>query len=929
MTIDPIGRLLHLTGHTPRAVLVAAAAAALLPAAVHAQDDGPLMASASRDEAIVERPSLEAAERSGEIVLDGVLDEDAWEAAQPYSGFIQQRPVEGAPAEEDTEVRVLFDEEAVWIGARLFDSEPDEIVDRLVRRDSHGQFDMFMVELDPNLDRLTGYIFTVNAANVQGDGYFYDDRRMDGAWDAVWASEVKLHEGGWTVEMRIPLSQIRYEASEEPQTWGINFRRQRIASNETTYFSLVSQLREGIVSQMGTLEGVHVERPSRRLEALPYVVSSLHTGPSTDGDPFFDGSSTGGRVGVDLSYGLGAAFTLDAAINPDFGQVEADPAVINLSAFETFFQERRPFFVEDARIFDFGLSGHRNQLFYSRRIGRSPHGGAPSGTTFEDVPDNATILGAAKLAGRTTGGLSIGAMAAVTDAEEGRGLFSETGQVEKFLVEPRSEFGVVSLQQDFNEGTSQVRGIVSAMRRDLPGDESFDFLTSSSVNAGLRFEHQWNDREWALWGFFAGSHVRGSERAIQRIQRASNHYFQRPDATRLEVDSTATSLTGAEWRLQFERRSGEHWTGAIWAAEVTKGFEINDVGFSQTAERLDGGARIAYREIVPGDLFRSYDISFSNYHNWSHEALDDAFSLDSWHNARLRGSYNLRANAQFLNYWRVRGNVSYSPRAMSRSATRGGPMMVDPGSTRYSLNIDSDSRKDVSYGLDLELRDDHQGIGGQRQIRGQIRIRPSDNLQLSLHPSFEIRKSSTQYVTATDVLTWEPTFGTRYVFSDLERRSFSMVTRLDWTFSPTLSLQLFAQPLLSSGDFLGYKQLEASQSFDFIRFREGTAGEVDGQVICSGGSICEVDGRQHVDFDGDGAADYSFADRDFNVRSLVGNAVLRWEYRPGSTVFLVWQRRQVGRASTGDFDFNRDARALFDAPADNRFIIKVNYWLGL
>jgi hypothetical protein len=907
--------------------VVALTGAPSLAAAQSSLDDGstdggdaPVAPTAVRVEA------LDANRDLGPIAIDGRLDEPDWDGARIFTGFTQGEPVEGASAEHDTEVRVLFGDEAIWVAARMYDTEPEAIVDRLGRRDSHGQWDLFVVQLDPNQDRLTGYLFGVSAANVQSDAYLYDDTRMDAAWDAVWSSAVQIDEHGWTVELRIPLSQIRYEASAGEQVWGMNFSRSRTASNEQTYYSLVSKTREGRVSQMAEVDGILVSRPSRRVEALPYVVQSLHRGPSTPGDPFFDGSDMGGRFGLDLSYGLGAAFTLDATINPDFGQVEADPAVINLTAFETFFEERRPFFVEDARVFDFSLSGHRDQLFYSRRVGRAPHGGAPAGAEFELVPDNATILGAAKLSGRTSGGLSVGAMAAVTGDEFGEGLFDDGTQAE-FLVEPRSEYGVFSLAQDFNEGASQVRGIATAMRRELPGDGAFDWLPSSAFNGGARFQHQWADRTYAVNGFLTASHVRGSPEAMTRLQRASNHYFQRPDATRFGVDETATSLSGINWRLGVEKQGGEHWTGSVWAAEVTKGFEINDLGYSTTAERLDGGARIGYREIRPGDLFRNYSVSFWSYHNWSHEALDDMWSLDSWHRARLRGSYSLNANAELLNYWNVRTSASYSPEAMSRSATRGGPMMVDPASTRLTLNVSSDRRKQVSVGANVEIGDDHIGEGGSRQIRADIRVRPSDNVEVSVTPRWETSRSGNQYVTATSTLAYDPTFGSRYLFADLERRSFSMVTRLDWTFSPTLSLQLYAQPLLSSGDYVRYKQLAEAQTYDFLGFQPGTGQVVDGGVECTG--ICELDGTQHVDFDQDGRADYSFSDRDFNVRSLVGNAVVRWEYRPGSTIYFVWQRRQIDRANVGDFDFGRDREALFNAPADNRFIVKVNYWLGL
>jgi hypothetical protein len=859
--------------------------------------------------------------------LDGVIDEAAWESARVFTNFIQEVPVEGAPVEHDTEVRVLFGDGAIWVAARMWDTEPENIVAQLDRRDNRGQSDTFSMHLDPNLDGLTGYMFGVSAANVQRDMYMYNDNQLDGAWDAVWASAVQIDEHGWTLEMRIPLSQIRYDASDEPQTWGVNFFRERTANAERSYYSLVSQLRQGRVSQMGRMDGVRVTRPSRRLEVRPYAVSSLHRGPAEPDNPFFSGSATTNRVGADISYGLGAAFTLDATINPDFGQVEADPAVINLSAFETFFDEQRPFFVEDARIFDFGLSGRQNQLFYSRRVGRAPSGRAPGSPAFTDIPDNTAILGAAKLAGRTAGGLSIGVLGAVTGSAEGRSVFDD-GASARFLVEPRADYGVVSLAQDFNGGATQIRGMGTGMRRDLPGDGAFDWLPSSAFNGGVRFEHQWNDREWALWGFLAGSHVRGDEQAITRVQRASNHYFHRPDATRFEVDSAATSMSGAEWRLQFERRSGEHWTGAIWAGEVTKGFEINDAGFSGTQERIDGGARIGYREIQPGSLFRNYNLNFFTFHNWSHEGFDDTWSLDSWQRARTGGSYNLNTNAELLNYWSLRANASYNPQQMSRSRTRGGPMMVVPASTSLSFNLDSDRRQAVSFGSNVQVGSDRMGDGGSYSVGGNLRVRPSDNIQLSLNPRFESSRSSDQYVTTARVGDFAPTYGDRYLFADLEQRTFSLEWRMDWTFTPDLSLQVFAQPLLSSGDYVRYKQLAEAGTFDFIALEPGVGQEVGGAVLCTR-AICDVNGTQHIDFGGDGVADYSFADRDFNVRSLVGNAVLRWEYRPGSTIFFVWQRQQSERVAFGDFDLGRDTNALFGLPADNRFIVKMNYWLGL
>ncbi len=872
----------------------------------------------------------------GEISLDGRLDEDAWSQAPVATEFTQGTPVEGIPAEEETEIRILIGDDAIYVGARMYESDPSTIVDRLVRRDQEGVYDYVSVSLDPNRDRRTGYYFRVSAANVQVDQFYYDDQRPDRAWNAVWESEVHHDELGWTAEIRIPLSQIRYESDENVQTWGVNFGRKRMSSNETSYFSLRSRTRQGFVSQFGTLENVRLPRQSRRIEVRPYAVSSLHTGPSEVGDPFFDGSDVATRVGSDFRLGLGSAFTLDATINPDFGQVEADPAVINLSAFETRFEERRPFFVEDAQVLDFslGLTGRGDELFYSRRIGRAPQGDAPYSAKYSKTPTDATILGAGKVTGRTNGGLSFGALAALTDSEEGRAFYDEEGRYEDFLVEPRAQYGVVKIQQDFRDGASQVGGIVTAMSRSLPRDGSFDFLSSEAFSTGVRFQHQWNDRDWAVNGFFAGSHVRGDPAAMIRIQRSSNHYFQRPDATRVGVDSTATSITGAQWRLQLGRQNGEHWTGGGWIGETTGGLEINDLGYSRSRENMEAGANVNYREIRPGSWYKSYNLLLWATGTWSHEALDDVGSWDSWENARLTGTTNLTTRSTFINDWNGDFTVSYSPDHYNYTFTRGGPVMLDPGSTTIRGNVTTDTRKRVSFRAGFSRRVGFDDSGDELSFNGSISLKPSDQLDLSLAPRISKQTVMDQYVTFTSTLPYDPTFGRRYIFGELERRTVSMQARVSWTFSPSLSFQLFAQPLISSGDYLTYKQLEAARTYDFDPFEEGAFSRSDGVVSCAGGQLCtevEEDGdlRQHVDFDGDGVADYSFGDRDFNVRSLVGNAVLRWEYLPGSTVYFVWQRRQTGSVSLGDFDFERDLDALLAAPSDDRFMIKVNYWLGM
>lgn len=875
------------------------------------------------------RPSAAAVRRSGAVAIDGRLDEAAWRAAPVVTGFLQKEPVERAPAEHQTEVRILFDDEAIYVAARMYDPEPGSIARQLVRRDEEGNADWFAVGFDPRRDRRTGYVFFLSAANVQRDQYLFNDDDSDAAWDAVWQSAARIDSAGWTAELRIPLSQLRYETADGDQTWGVNFARGRPRTNEETHFSLMSQLRQGMVSQFGTLTGVRTEHAPRRLELRPYLVTGGEFEPREPGNPFRDGSTSTARAGFDVRYGLGSSFTLDATINPDFGQVEADPAVINLTAFETFFQERRPFFVEDARIFDFSLSGGNNRLFYGRRIGRRPSGRAPSGADFVDLPDAATIVGAAKLTGRTAGGLSLGAIAAVTDEEKGRAWFDDNGgRTERFIGEPRTLHSAFRLRQDYNEGESTI-GAIATWQRRSQADGSFAFLPSTALSGGFDWEHQWNNRTFAYFGYVAASHIVGDPAAMIRVQRSSTHFFQRPDAVRLDVDSSATSMSGIDWRMTVEKRRGQHWTGSIWAAQVTPGFEVNDLGFSSRQEVLDGGARVQYRQITPGTTWRSYRFTASTFHNWSHEAIDDVWSPASWGAAHVNGSVSLNANGTLLNYWDLESSVRLSPELTDRNGTRGGPLMITPRSAQLMFGMSTDGRRRVVVEPSVTYESRARGAGWRQEYAVDFSLRPSPRVEIGIEPSWERSRSGAQYVATTSVQTYAPTFGSRYLFADLDRRELALETRVDFTMSPRLTLQLFVQPLLSTGDYLSYKQLSAPRTYAFDRFAEGTYSGSAGDR-CTGGRTCQSSsGRRYVDFDGNGTSDFSFDDRDFNVRSLIGNAVLRWEYRPGSTLFLVWQRQQEDEARLGSFALGRDTRALFSAPAHNVFLLKVSYWMGL
>jgi hypothetical protein len=872
---------------------------------------------------------VNAAERNGPVRIDGALTEEAWAAAEPAASFIQRDPTEGAPAREQTEVRVLFDDEAIYIGARMHDSSPSTVARQLVRRDERGQFDFFEASLSPAADDRTGYRFRVSAAGVQADEYLFDDVRDDASWDAVWESAAAVDDGGWTAELRIPLSQLRFSRTGEALHWRANFARRRVASNERSYWALESSTRYGVVSVFGRLEGLRLPEGIRRFELRPYALARGRSAPSDPDDPFFSGREAGLNGGTDLRYGIGTAFTLDATLNPDFGQVEVDPAEVNLSAFESFFPERRPFFVEDARIFDYGLSGRENTLFYSRRIGREPTRRTLRSAAFADAPAQSAILGAAKLTGRTAGGLALGGLAAVTQQEKARAFFLDGDSIATFVAEPATAYGVARARQELG-GSTQIGAIVTGLRRALPSSGALDVLPSTAFSGGVDWEHTWYGGDWALTGFLAGSHVRGSPEALIEIQRSANHYFQRPDADYLDVDSAATSMTGAEWRLQLDRRGGGNWTGAVWAAQRTPGFEVNDLGFFRGSERLDAGARIQYQENRVGPVLRSYRLSAFTFHNWRHGVLNDPFSYDAWGHAHKNGAVSASASGTFLNYWSLDLEARYKPEFLDDAGTRGGPLLLDPSSVRLEVRGSTDRRARLS--LEPSLGSSHRAQGGRSWNADlEIGLRPSSRVELEVEPGYRWEQDPAQYVATTADLGYEPTFGRRYLFAELKRHTATLDTRLNVTFSPTLTLQFFAQPLLSAGDYVTYKALARASSFDFQELTNGTAVSAAGEVRCSGGTTCiDEEGTRYADFDGDGTTDFSFQEQDFRIRSLRGNAVLRWEYRPGSTMFLVWQQsRHSDDRLAREFGVASDGARLFSAPAENMLILKMNYWLDL
>lgn len=894
-------------------VVAGVVAGALMPAVASAQGQAESPAEVRLTHA--EAPRLTATRLEGRLALDGVLDEAEWQLATPATQFTQTDPIDGAVPTERTEVYLLWDEDAIYVGARMWDTT-GEIRSRLGRRDSYvSDSDWFYIMLDSHHDHLNAYQFSVNPAGVKRDERTSGGMRGDLSWDAVWDVATSIDDDGWTAELRIPFSQLRFSSDAE-QTWGVQLSRRISRNSEVMVLSYTPQNERGGVARYGHLDGLTQLRSGRKLELQPYALARAEYLDIAAANPYRDGSDMFGGIGLDAKYRLTPSTTVDVTFNPDFGQVEQDPATVNLTAFETSLGERRPFFVEGNDVFAFGASGGgpgmfggggggRDGLFYSRRIGRAPQGSLPSGVRYSDRPDAATILGAAKVTGRTTGGLSLGVLAALTDAEEADWMLSDesTGTT---IVEPRTGYFVSRMRQDLREGQTSIGGIATFVHRQLDDAALAAALRSDAVTGGIDFEHQFLDRTWSIDGYATMSHVRGSAASILRTQLLSSRYYARPDADYLEVDSSLTALTGFSGRLAISKDAGEHWRGGANITTLSPGHEINDGGFQTTVDRIGADANIAYVENQPGRVFRSYRISTSVTSDWNYGG----------DNIVARTSTSL--NGQLVNYWGGMVNVIRSIDTWDDRLTRGGPVATDPAGYRIGGNINSDNRQRVSGRLNASYSGGGSGSWHQSSSLN-VTIRGGENWTVSLGPRYDRSYSIASYLSAATDPLMVGTYGRRYFFADLRQRTTSLETRLNLNLTPDLSIEVFAQPFASSGDYGSPAQLRAARTYEFDRF-----GTDIGTVSY------DADARRYtVDPDGDGpAGTFNLADRDFSTRSLRGNAVMRWEWRAGSTLFLVWQQRRSGTPG-GYLDVARDIGGVFRDRPENVFVMKVSYWLNL
>ena len=837
-------------------------------------------------------PRATATRLTGTIHIDGSLNEPQWKTATPLGGLTQLDPLEGQPSTERSDIRFMYDDDALYIGAMLYDRQPPH--GRLGRRDmDRTSSDWLTVLIDTNHNHRTAVGLEINPLGVRRDQTWAPTGNDDG-WEPVWEGATSVVDSGWIAEIRIPFSQLRF-AGRSNLVWGLQIERRIDRNQELSEWSFTPRDQPGGIPRFGHLTGITEIATGKKLEIMPYVVTRSEN-IDRSGNPFRDNHEVNGDAGLDLKYRVTSNMTLDATVNPDFGQVEVDPAVINLTAFETFFPEKRPFFVEGSELFKFGTDG-TNSVFYSRRIGKQPSLSPPYAET--DVPDATSIIGATKLTGRTGGGWAMGVLDAVTQRETAR-FRAPDGTDGHFVVEPLTNYFAGRLRREARGGLTAIGGFLGAVNRSSLDGLLGDVLRKSAYTGGVDFFHDWAQRTWSLNGFVAASHVAGSNAAIIATQRLPYHYFQRPDATHLELDSSASALTGFAGSANLSHQVGRHWNYGGGVNTISPKYEISDLGFQRRADRIDLNVNGSYAETRPGRVRQYGAFGTALFeHNYAWDPISSRLFLGSF--------------VQFLNYWRVNFNPTIGlPGTIDDRLTRGGPRAARPHFFSVNTSIRTDSRKPVVFSVGNFIQTGKAGSNSDWFADALIKPRP--NLEFELGPSVGLDKSTAQFLGRVADPAATRTYGARYIFASVDQTTVSLDTRVNYTFSPTLSLQVFAQPFLASGKFGPTKEFAEPGKYEFLTYGR------DIGVISTG--------RIYPNGQGTGAVSFAVPQPDFDIGSLRGNAVMKWDWRPGSTMYLAWQQTRNSFQPIGDFAFGHDIDNLFGAKPDNIFLIKVSYWLN-
>jgi len=834
--------------------------------------------------------------------IDGRLDDECWKTVDWAGDFTQFEPYEDSLPSQKTTFAITYDDNNLYVAIKAYDTEPEKINKRISRRDQDDG-DWVNIIIDSYEDKLTGFGFSVSAAGSKTDFVFTNDNEDDNSWDPIWYVKTSTDAEGWSAEMRIPLSQLRFTKKDKYE-WGIDVARYIFRKNELSLWKPLHKSSNKIVSDFGILEGIQNIAPIRDIELSPFSLGKLTFDQQEEGNPFANGTYKTFSAGLDGKISITNDLTLNMTVNPDFGQVEADPSQVNLSAFETFFPEKRPFFIEGRNIFNFRMTSGDGDagttgMFYSRRIGRPPHFEPDLGDNeFSKVPDNTSILGAFKLSGKTRKGTSIGILESFTQRENAD--IYNSGIYSKSPVEPFTNYFVARVEQDIDKGNTVVGGLFTATNRDI-NHENFITLPASAYTGGINITKWWNDKNYFLTFRGIFSSIYGSKEAITDLQTSPAHNFQRPDAVHFGVDSSRTNLSGHGGTIEFGKFGGGHFRALSWVTWTSPGLDFNDLGFMQQADNIQQVAWIGYNEWNPKFFYNSFSFGGDIYTGWNFAGQNTYKGLE------------LNGNLQFKNNYSVFSGVAFQGSSLSAYDLRGGPMLSNPGSNNFRIGIDSDQRKKLQMSLFVMNTWSKYNHSDMSLVQYSLTYKPVNTVSLSLSPEFFGSDENLHYVTDISINGKE-----NYIMSRLQSRQLSLSARINVSITPEMSIQYYGQPFFFSGDYSDFKIITDSDAPNYTeRFHEYTIDEI---------KYDSEPAEYLVDTDGNGT-DFTFENPDFHFLQYRSNLVYRWEYRPGSTFFLIWSQGRTSDGTDGNFRFNNYTNELYTTPAQNDFLIKVSYTL--
>lgn len=839
--------------------------------------------------------------------IDGILSDDAWKSGKWEGNFTQNQPYSGRPESQKTVFKILYDDNNLYVAIKAFDSSPDSIVNRLTRRDQQDG-DLAGVIIDSFHDLRTGFLFGVSSTGVKYDHMMTNDgQNSDPSWDPNWWVKTSINKEGWFAEMKIPFSQVRFEKN-SGDVWGINVGRVLFRKNETTYWQHIPKDASGLIHLFGELKGLETIRPRKIFDVTPYTVARTESFQKVSDNPFLaKGRLSSLNGGIDAKIGVTNNMTMDLTINPDFGQVEADPSEVNLSAYETFFNEKRPFFIEGSNIMNFSIgtgdgSVGNDNLFYSRRIGRRPQGSPDLKAGWNaDVPIQSTILGAVKLTGKSKNGLSVGFVEAMTDRMQAE-IDTNGGRIYS-TVEPLTNYMVGRIQKDINGGNTLIGGILTSTNRVLDADVR-DFMHKAAYSGGLDFTQYFKDKNWMININSAFTLVEGSPKAIESTQRSSAHYFQCPDKNYSPLDTNRTSLSGTGGRMKIMKLNG-HWNFESSTTWKSPGFETNDLGYLREADQILSVLWAQYNQYEPNWIYRKYNI------NW------DVYSIWNFGGRNMSSGFEWNANMEMKNFWSIYTGGAFRGNGFDQSVLRGGPVIKIPGNNTGRIGFTTDNRKQLVLDGSFNSTVYHGKCAKDFTYSLGLSYKPTNWLVVSFNPGFDKSYSELQYVTVGKFNGED-----KYIFASIDRKTVNTSFRINLNLSPNLTLQYWGQPFFATGRYYDQKKITNPLA---THFRDRFHTFTNDQVSRSGNTF-------NIDENSDGITDYSFDNSDFNVQEFLSNLVVRWEYSPGSSLFLVWSQTRNSSGNSGNLDIMNDLGNLFNA-ADNKphnvFLVKFSYRFGL